>query len=457
MDGPRRVAIFGKTGSGKSSLGNTIFEEPLFQTGDTSIPETSECRAKTRPVNGRHITLIDTPGFFDTRVSEEALKHEMIRCITMSARGIHAFLILLKVERYTEHEQAVITKINEYFSEEAFRYATVVFTHGDQLREGQTIEDFVRKDQNLKELVRKCGGRCHVIDNKYWNNRPMNEYRSNKFQVEKLLQTIDKTIRDNNNGCYTNQVLQAVEEEIQRERGRIRQSAGNMSEEEINERATNNVFQRLLITLAGTGTGALLGAFFGVKILMKGVLKGLKKAGFFIIALGTNERVRAAATGLASSAAERATSSGGGAAPAGGGAMALAIATAAAGEEATAVAVAAGGEATAVAVATAGGGGATALAAGGEATAVATAAAGGEATAAAAAGGGGATAGSVATAVGTTAAVCLGVSALGGACVGGYEGLKATENAGTVWQAVEMASKAVREGGQHLCDKIDQI
>ncbi|KAG8006055.1 hypothetical protein GBF38_005189 [Nibea albiflora] len=39
-------------------------------------------------------------------------------------------------------EQAVVNKVIQYFSEEAFRYATVVFTHGDQLRNGQTIEDF---------------------------------------------------------------------------------------------------------------------------------------------------------------------------------------------------------------------------------------------------------------------------------------------------------------------------
>ncbi|KAG8006056.1 GTPase IMAP family member 7 [Nibea albiflora] len=138
---------------------------------------TRRCEAKTKSVNGRSITMIDTPGFFDTGISEEMLKPEIVRCITECAPGPHAFLICAKMETFTEHEQAVVNKINEYFSEEAFRYATVVFTQGDQLPEGHTIEDHVCQNKLVSDLVKKCGGRCHVIDNRYWNQSPNHEYR----------------------------------------------------------------------------------------------------------------------------------------------------------------------------------------------------------------------------------------------------------------------------------------
>ncbi|XP_034086319.1 GTPase IMAP family member 7-like [Gymnodraco acuticeps] len=221
-----RIIILGKTGVGKSSLANTIFEEKLFKTNNTANSETSKCQAETKLVNGRSITLIDTPGFFDTKTSEEELKPEIIRCITECAPGPHAFLIVLEVAKFTKHEQAVITKISQYFSEEIFKYATVLFTHGYQLGEGQTVEEYFDQNQHTSDLLKKCGSRCHVIDNRYWKNNQQEEYRSNQFQVKELLKTIDEMVKANKESCYTNEMLQRVEEEIQQEEELIRQSSG---------------------------------------------------------------------------------------------------------------------------------------------------------------------------------------------------------------------------------------
>ncbi|KAF3837256.1 hypothetical protein F7725_004720 [Dissostichus mawsoni] len=250
----KRIVILGKTGVGKSSVANTIFGEELFKTINSAKSGTSKCQAETRSVNERSITLIDTPGFFDTETSEEELKPEIIRCITECAPGPHAFLIVFKVDRYTEQEEAVIAKINQYFSEEVFKYATVLFTHGDQLDEGQTVEEYLHQNQLASDLLKKCGGRCHVIDNKYWKDNQQEEYRSNQFQAKKLLKTIDEMVKANKERCYTNEMLQAVEEDIQKEEVLIRQSSGNISGEEVRKQAKGRVFNNYMNTLAGIAT-----------------------------------------------------------------------------------------------------------------------------------------------------------------------------------------------------------
>lgn len=169
--------------------------------------ETSKCQSESKTVDGIRTTVIDTPGFFDTNMSEEELKYEMVKCIKECAPDPHAFLIVLQVGRYSPQEKDVINKILGCFSEEALKHAVIVFTRGDDLPEGVEIKDFVSKSKDLTDLVKKCGDRCHVFDNKYWNNNNPDDYRDNQFQVKQLLNTVD-TMKER--GCYTNEMLQAV-------------------------------------------------------------------------------------------------------------------------------------------------------------------------------------------------------------------------------------------------------
>ncbi|XP_039897053.1 GTPase IMAP family member 7-like isoform X5 [Simochromis diagramma] len=226
----RRIVVLGKTGVGKSSTANTLCGEPVFEVHHYDKYGAKECQAKFMSVGGRMVLLIDTPGFIDTDRSEEEMKFEILKCITECAPGPHVFLIVLKVEKYTEHEKGVIDKINQYFSDEVLRFTIIIFTHGDQLPEGMKIEEFVNESEDLSDLIKKCGGRCHVIDNKYWKNNQGDEYRTNQYQVAELLKTIDKIIEANKRGSFTNEMLQEVKRNIQQEEGRIKQSSPNITE-----------------------------------------------------------------------------------------------------------------------------------------------------------------------------------------------------------------------------------
>ncbi|XP_064176261.1 uncharacterized protein LOC135246923 [Anguilla rostrata] len=190
-----RIVLLGGTWTGKSSAGNTILGREEFEPGK----RITRCVKRQGEVAGRQVTVVDTPGWWNTSVftkyTAKLDKQEIVRSVSLCPPGpCVLFLVIDVASSFDEQHRRSAVEHLKLLGERVWRHTIVLFTRGDWLGD-TTIEQRIETEgRGLQELIEKCGNRYHVLNNRY---------RSDGTQVTELLENIEELVAMNRGVPFT--------------------------------------------------------------------------------------------------------------------------------------------------------------------------------------------------------------------------------------------------------------
>uniref|UniRef100_A0A4W6CVY8 AIG1-type G domain-containing protein n=1 Tax=Lates calcarifer TaxID=8187 RepID=A0A4W6CVY8_LATCA len=145
-----RVVLLGNSWSQRSSVGNFILGETVFNT-----EEEADCCQRVRgQVEEKEIVLINTPDLLLPDISEHKLTEHVKHCVRLCDPGPHVFLLVLQPEDFTEEQKKRLCRVLQLFSNQSFDRSLVLISTPREKRTS-LIENYEHHPA-FGDMIGKC-------------------------------------------------------------------------------------------------------------------------------------------------------------------------------------------------------------------------------------------------------------------------------------------------------------
>jgi len=165
----KNILLIGRTGNGKSTIGNVISDKDKLKEGEFGVSETKDIKAVEFEIYGEKYRIIDTIGIGDTELSLREVLYKLAKMSRYVKEGLNQVLFVTS-GRFTEEERSTYNLLRKFiFDDEIVNYTTIVRTRFSNFRKEEKCKEDIQKmidnGGELADVIRVCRERIIHVDN----------------------------------------------------------------------------------------------------------------------------------------------------------------------------------------------------------------------------------------------------------------------------------------------------